>query len=191
VPLPPTLPPDRYQLMVGLFAPDGVPLPVNGNDYVPLTPIRTIDRPHLFTAPEPQIDLEVNFGDQARLVGLDLPRVRAGAGEQLSLTLYWQALSKLDRDWTVFVHLLNDDGQIVAQQDQIPGDGQFPTTGWLAGEYVTDSFSILIPAKVRPGRYWLEIGLYDANDFSRLPMVETGQVISDHLILESWPITVE
>ena len=88
-----------------------------------------------------KIELTVSFNDQARLAGLDLPQTQVKAGEGLDLTLYWQATTTLDKSWTVFVHLLDDDGQIVSQQDQIPGGGQFPTTGWLPDEYLTDAYN--------------------------------------------------
>jgi hypothetical protein len=193
LPLPPTLPPGEYRLVVELSTPEQRPLKVAGSDQLPLAMVTIIDRPHSFEAPDPQTELTINFSDQARLVGLDLPDTQIKAGERLSLTLYWQAITTFDKSWTVFVHLLDEEGQIVSQQDQIPGGGQFPTTGWLPDEYLTDSYSLLIPADTPPGQYWLEIGLYDANDlhFPRLPVVEEGEIISDHIFLENWPISVE
>jgi hypothetical protein len=193
LPLPPTLSPGKYRLVVALTTPKQRPLAVSGNHQLPLAIVTTVDRPHIFEPPDPQIELAVIFGDQAKLVGLDLPQTQVKAGEQLSLTLYWRAITTLDKSWTVFVHLLNEDGKIVGQQDQIPGGGQFPTTGWLPDEYLTDSYHLLIPADTPPGHeaYRLEIGLYDANASTRLPVMDGGQIINDHLVLESWPISVE
>ena len=193
LPIPPMFPPDTYELVVGLLDPHQARLKVNQADHLPLTRITTIDRPHVFELPRPQIPLAVTFGNQAQLIGLDLPTLRVKAGDQLPLTLHWQAMDTLDKSWTVFVHLINGDGEIVSQQDQIPGGGQYPTTGWLPHEYLADSYSLDIPAGARPaqGAYRLDIGLYDANDFSRLPVMEAGEVIDDHIVLESWPITIE
>ncbi len=193
LPLPPTLPPGEYRLVIGLTAPDQTRLSVAGSDQLPLTQVTTVDRPHTFAAPEPQIPLSVVLGDQAKLVGLDLPQTQVKAGEHLPLTLYWQAITTFDKNWTVFVHLLNHQGQIVSQQDQIPGGGQFPTTSWLPDEYLVDTYNLLIPADTLPGHdaYWLEIGLYDANDFSRLPVIEAGEIIDDHIVLDRWSISIE
>ncbi len=191
LPLPPTLPPGDYGLAVAAHTPEQTPLPVNGSDFLLLTQVSTVDRPHNFEAPTPQISLEVNFSNQARLVGLDLPQTTLKAGDALPLTLYWQGLAPMQQSWSVFVHLLDQAGNIKAQQDQLPGGGQFPTTGWLPQEYLADSYHLPIPADTPPGRYRLEIGLYDANDFSRLPVVESGQARNDHVILESWPISIE
>jgi hypothetical protein len=189
--LPATLPPGAYQLVIALLTPEQTRLTVEGRDYLPLTMVETIDRPHNFEAPTPQITLEVNFSDQAQLAGLDLPQTTVKAGGSLPLTLYWQALAPLDRSWKVFVHLVDSQGNIVSQQDQIPGAGQFPTTSWLPNEYLVDSYHLLIPADTPPGRqaYRLEIGLYDAS--SRLPVVEAGEIVADHLVLDNWPISVE
>lgn len=174
--LPPDLPPGRYELLAG---PDG--------DLATLTHLTTIDRPRSFQPPAPQIPLKVNFGDKAELVGVDLPRRELQAGERLSLTLYWQATGRFEKSRTVFVHALDEAGRIAAQEDRLPGGGQFPTTGWLPGEYLTDTYQILLPAA---GEYRLAIGLYDANDFSRLPVLAGGEPVSDHILLEEWPIIV-
>jgi hypothetical protein len=81
----------------------------------------------------------------------------------------------------------------VSQQDQIPGAGQFPTTGWVANEYLVDSYQLPIPMDNSAGNktYQLRIGLYDANDFTRLPVIEAGQIMNEYIVLENWPISVE
>jgi hypothetical protein len=63
----------------------------------------------------------------------------------------------------------------------------------VPGEYLIDDYRLLIPADTLPGQetYLLKIGLYDADDFSRLPVMEAGKFIDDHLTLESWPISIE
>ncbi len=193
VPLPPTLPPGQYRLVVSLVRPGQPPLEVEGGSSLVLTTIKTTDRPRVFTPPDPGLKLDASFNGQARLVGLDLPGQVIKAGETLPLTLYWQAAAPLGKNWTVFVHLVDGQGRIISQQDQVPGAGQFPTAGWLSGEYLADSYSLLIPADTPPGQaYTLEIGLYDVNDFSRLgPVVEGGKNSGDHLTLEKWPITID
>jgi hypothetical protein len=192
--LPPALEPGDYRLVIGLVTPEQDRLEVNGGRQLLLGHITTIDRPHVFEPPLPEIELDVLFGQQARLVGLDLPQSQIEAGETLPLTLYWQAVAPLDRNWTVFVHLINSEGSIVSQQDQVPGQGQFPTTGWVAPEYLVDPYNLPIPADAPPGdeTYTLRIGLYDANDFSRLPVIEAGQATArDYIVLEKWPISIK
>lgn len=189
--LPPTLPAGEYQLRVSLLWTEQQKIWVNGKDYIPLAAVTTIDRPHNFDAPNPDIDLDINFSDQARLTGMDMPRSKIGAGEALKLALYWQAVNPPDRSWTVFVHLTDNGGNILSQQDQIPGGGQFPTMGWLPGEYLTDSYTLHIPPTTPPGKYVLKIGMYDANTSNRLPVVDNNRIMANHAALESWPIFIE
>lgn len=193
--LPPTLPPGDYGLVVGLVTPEQTRLKVTGDDQLLLTSVMTIDRPHVFEAPEPERPLAVTFGDRAELIGLDLATTEVKAGEPLPLTLYWQALAPFDKSWTVFVHLTDREGHIVGQQDQIPGGGQFPTTSWLPNEFLVDTYTIHVPLDTPPGdeTYMLEIGLYDAaaSDFARLPVTAPSEAINDHVVLDRWPITIK
>jgi hypothetical protein len=191
LPLPPALLPGQYQLIIALLGEDGQRLAVENADQIVLAEITTVDRPHVFEAPAPQFQFEAMFGGQARLVGLNLPETTVKAGETLPLTLYWQALAPFDRSWKVFVHLTDQAGQIIGQQDQVPGGGEFPTSGWVPNEYLVDRYQLPVPAETQPGSYQLEIGLYDPNDFSRLPVSQGGKAIGDHVTLESWLISIE
>jgi hypothetical protein len=136
--------------------------------------------------------LDVRFGDHARLVGYDL---RGGAnlhpGESLTLVLYWQALETFDRPYTVFVHFVDADDHILGQRDQVPGDGDFPTTSWVPGEYLTDAYAVPVNLDAPPGEYWIEIGFYDPLDGTRLPVTDAGgQPLGDRLLLEETRISV-
>lgn len=191
--LPPDLPPGQYRLSLALLNTAGQPLPTGNQAYLSLQTITTIDRPRRFEPPSPGVTLGVDFGGKAQLVGIDLPQTTVKPGRALPLTLYWQATARFDKNWTVFVHLMDSQGQIISQQDQTPGGGQFPTLGWLPGEYLTDNYALLIPPDAPAGKssYRLEVGLYDANDFSRLPVLKNGQIVGDHVTLDSWPILIE
>jgi len=189
--LPPTLPPGQYRLALSLLDANQQKLAVNGGNSLPLPAITTTDRPHIFKPPAWKFTLNADFNGQARLVGLDLPVTKVAPGESVPVTLYWQALAPFDKNWTVFVHLTAAGGQLLSQQDQPPGGGQFPTTGWVPNEYLIDPYTLQIPANAAPGQYILSVGLYDVNDFSRLPVVDQGKITGDHVTLESWPVSVE
>jgi hypothetical protein len=191
--LPARLAPGAYQLSISLLGPDQAPSLVDGQPELALTTVTTTEQPRNFERPDPQIDLAVSFGDQASLIGLDLPQTEIPAGEMVPLRLYWQAISTIDKNLTVFVHVTDRDGLIISQQDQIPGSGQIPTTSWVPDEFIIDDYTLHIPAETPAGdrAYQLEIGLYDAIDFSRLPVLNAGEIIGDHVTLSSWPISVE
>lgn len=100
------------------------------------------------------------FGDQMVLYGYTIQQ----HNEVIILDLMWQALEPVDRDYTVFVHLLDAGGQIVAQRDAMPQDNGYPTSLWQSGEYVNDSHSF--PAS--PNAVSVRIGLYDQQTGARL-----------------------
>jgi len=139
-------------------------------------------RTHQFSAPIVPLPQTAQFGSAIRFLGYDLsPRPPLRPGSPLTVTLYWQALDRPDRDYKVFVHLLDGDGKVVAQQDAPPLQGNAPTSLWLAGEYLTDAYRLDLPAVLPAGDYRLEIGLYEPISFLRLAQPDGH----DHLILSS------
>ena len=68
------------------------------------------------------------------------------------------------RPYTVFVHLLDAEGNLLDQQDGWPVDGQWPPTCWQPDSEVLDQRQIPLSA----GASALRIGLYDAQTGVRL-----------------------
>lgn len=85
----------------------------------------------------------------------------ARPGATLELTLMWRANARQSRDWTVFVHLVDRQEQVVAEDNRPPLDGAFPMTQWTAGDWVADGHALRLPADLAPGVYALRVGLYD------------------------------
>jgi hypothetical protein len=71
------------------------------------------------------------------------------------------------------VHVLDQNGRIVAQTDREPGGGQNPATNWRSGELIVDRYGVSIPENTPSGSYAIEIGLYDF-DGTRLPIGTGG-----------------
>jgi mannosyltransferase len=193
IPLPATLPAGTYRLAVGLLHPDHSRLPVGRDDQVVLASVETTQRSHNFSPPSPQYPLDVRFGDLARLVGYDL-RGEAGMrpGDALTLVLYWQALETFDRSYAVFAHVVDAEGRIIGQRDQVPGSGDFPTTSWVPGEYLADAYAIPIHPDAPSGDYWLEIGFYNPLDSTRLLVTGAdSRPLGNRLLLIETPIRVQ
>lgn len=91
--------------------------------------------------------------------------LRHGATVQLDLT--WQALRQVNHDYTVFVHVLDNDGKEWGSEDSKPQDGALPTVRWSVGRVITDTHTVQIDLAGPPEGYHLEIGLYNAVDQSR------------------------
>ena len=78
---------------------------------------------------------------------------------QLLVTLIWQATADIPTPHTAFVHLLDADGQIMAQTDRPPAG--FPTQDWRVGERILDRFVIPLPAGSPPPTA-VRTGFYDS-----------------------------
>lgn len=131
---------------------------------------------------------EARFGDRMALLGYELQpgplrsqitaldgansrELRSGA--PLQINLYWRALVEMDRDYTLFVHIVNAQGQTVAQRDLPLRYGDYPTSRWQPGELVIDRADLPLPA-LPPGAYRVEIGVYDGATGAPLPGVVDG-----------------
>jgi hypothetical protein len=106
----------------------------------------------------------------------------------LHLTLYWQADHAVSTDYSVFLHLLDSDGRIVAQEDGPPQNGFSPTSWWRPPEMIADPRKLEIPIDLAAGRYVLELGVYDSANGSRLSMTDaTGRIVS----IDSWKLQID
>lgn len=104
------------------------------------------------------------FGNSLRLAASSVSR----AGNLVEASLVWQAKAAVSQDYTVFVHVYDQAGQLAAQSDGWPANGNYPTSGWQPGEYVADKRTVNLPPNLPPGTYTVKVGLYDAKTMERL-----------------------
>jgi len=111
----------------------------------------------------------VTFDDQIKLLGYDISREAVRPGESLDVTLYWQALAPMERNYSVFVHLLDENDLVLASQDTFPGQGTYPTRLWRVGDAIADVYTIVVPPTAfTPSLAQLEVGLYEFDSGKRL-----------------------
>src|SRR5690606_13021717 len=80
-------------------------------------------------------------------------------------------LRPVDRPYTVFLQLLDEQGLVVAGRDNQPYTGLYPTSLWSPGEIIVDTFLLPLPeAGLSPGSYRLITGFYEVNTGQRLPV---------------------
>ena len=115
----------------------------------------------------------------------------ARAGRELELVLVWHALERQNRDWTAFIHLVDQRDQILAQDNRLPQDGAFPMTQWVGGDWVEDRHPLRLPANLAPGVYTLRVGLFDQPGTQERTGVydESDTLVGDYLDIGS--ITVK
>jgi mannosyltransferase len=177
VQLPPNAPVGPATLQLRVQRIDGA-----GKDRVfPLATVTVDPRPRDMTEPV-DIGTPVGalFGDAALLAGVQIDSQAAQPGGQVIVTLFWQCRLPLDRDYTVFVHLLDANNAIGGRQhDGPPDNGTDPTSSWAPNQWITDRHVIPIPGTTPAGTYRLEVGLYRQNgeQFLRLPLAAGGDAL--------------
>jgi hypothetical protein len=173
--LPPDAPTGAAQVTLEVLGPDGAPWPTTkGDRSFSLFNITVDGRPVLRRLPASLTPVQVDFGEE---VGLRGYRVEGDPrpGDQLRLTYAWFARSRPTAIYAVFNHLVTADGTLVTQADGWPQEGRMLTNQWQAGEYVEDSYTLVIPPDAPPGPYTLYVGLYNAATSDRQPAFQDGQ----------------
>jgi len=163
--VPGDVPDGNYSLGIALIDPSTKNRVGNA---VALTQVQVKGRPHYFGAPLPAQRSDARIGEIAKLTGYDLVR----SGRNLKLVLYWQALGRGQIAHQIFVHVVDASGKIVAQKDQSPGAGEFPTTTWVKGEYIVDSYDFMLPNDASD--FQIRVGMYDPGSGARLAVFDAA-----------------
>jgi hypothetical protein len=113
-------------------------------------------------------------------------RVRPGQVMQLNLT--WEVLARPSTSYTVFIHVIDEQGQLWFGHDYTPLGGAFPSylwfPKWLPGQRVVDPYRLRLPAELPPGTYSLQVGMYEMGSIRRIPHLGAdGTMTGDRHIL--------
>ncbi len=110
-----------------------------------------------------------------RPVDLSFPVTLAG-GDDVAVTLLWEAEQPIAESYTVFVHLLGSDGVLLAQHDGAPRNGALPTPLWSPGDRILDQHLLVVPDGVA-GNGRFVVGLYNSDTLERLPLSNGGDAV--------------
>ncbi len=133
--------------------------------------IHGIDYAFVYQLPRPlENATNATFGERIDLHSYEIDTAAVRSSGTLTLTTQWQAHRPPNRDYMLFVHLLDEQGQRISQIDVPPGGPRAPTSTWQPGHYVTWFHPIPVPASSPPGTYWIALGLYDPQTSTRLPL---------------------
>jgi hypothetical protein len=158
--LPADLPPIRYNVTTGIYdRSSGERLPIQDGEInsFNLGPV-WLTGPQTGSVPP----LLASFGPQISLHGADLTDEK--------LTLLWQTSGPIAQDYRIFVHVLDDMGNLLSQSDGVPYDDLYPLTSWQPPHAVA-------------------IGIYDPASGQRLPAVGAGGELlaHDRIVLTVFP----
>jgi hypothetical protein len=133
----------------------------------------------IYAAPLP-IDYTVNadFEQGIRLQGYGVDSSALRSSGLLTLTVQWQPEATIAHDYMLFAHLLNQQGQVVAQIDAPPAGHAHPIQAWQPQRYYRWRHPMPVPADLPPGQYWLALGLYNPENAGRLHLRDMQAVPS-------------
>ena len=108
-----------------------------------------------------------------RLIGYDLAEESSRPGDMLPFHLYWQATAATEADYQVFNHLLDGEGNLVAQADGPPLPDPLLRRGtkdWDDPEEIIYSreYVLTLLEDLPPGEYSLVTGFYRRDTGQRL-----------------------
>jgi len=127
----------------------------------------------------------INVSDEVLFLGYDLSSESVAAGEDLRVTLYWEAQERLHEDYSVFLHLDDLRSNYISwslSEELSPAD--IPTSSWTPGFYVSDPHVLSVSSETPPGVYVLRAGLYRLDTGERLPILDdNGNPVSESIDL--------
>jgi len=135
----------------------------------------------IVNSPTPPIDFSIPI----QLSGYEIASATLTRGETVVLLLYWKATAPIEKDYTVFAHLVNAPGETVAGSDNQPRGGKKPTSSWQVGETIVDWVIIPITPEIPRGKdYRLEIGWYYLPTLERAVVLDAeGNPIADKVFI--------
>jgi len=174
---PPTgLNPGSYRIEIAPFAGNGVELAALEIASTQLAEVASFG-PQVVTPPG-----EVHFGNIARLVGYSLENT----GESSTVELVWAWLAPPEEPHHYFIHVVDDNEQIIAQQD-----GPLAVSG-APGELARQRIRLGMPqdAPAAPARWLARIyaGIYRPSDGERVPVIVDGRTMPEgRFLLDAGP----
>lgn len=149
--------------------------PAIDNEQITLGTVTIGPSTRIYEVPEisHSVGITLTDGDNNEIVllGLSSPPIPDPSTNQVGVDLVWQPQGRISGNYNVFVHLLDANGNIIAQADAIPGGGA-GTSRWLPGEIILDRQILTLPPEVAASDalsdFQLVAGLYDSIGMQRL-----------------------
>jgi 4-amino-4-deoxy-L-arabinose transferase-like glycosyltransferase len=127
----------------------------------------------------------IDFGDKVQLLGYSLSKSSVKPGHAFDLVTYWKVTDSLPPQMSQFTHVLNGQGDIVAQEDRL----MLTSQSLQVGDVFIQIHHLSMPGNLKLGEYRLSIGLYTQTDRKRLPIILNGLPHGDRVFLRSIELT--
>ena len=121
----------------------------------PFTRAWLVQQGPAFQVPQSAVPLDALFDGRIRFVGFETEADSLSPSESVAVRLYWQPALVLDRDYSFFVHLVDETGAPLGQ-----GDRTHAAARYQVGEVICDEYRIPLLPTAKQGRYRLIAGVY-------------------------------
>lgn len=115
------------------------------------------------TRPAVVSPLDAELGGQLAVLGAELPLGNLAPGQKLGARFFFEVKRPLDRSWQIFLHVDARSGGYRIHGDHFPVRGEYPTTLWQAGEFITDTWVTTVPRDALAGTYDVWLGFYEGD----------------------------
>ncbi|HLH72420.1 MAG TPA: hypothetical protein VKX96_03980, partial [Chloroflexota bacterium] len=168
----PNVPPGVYNLIAGMYMRStSRRFPTSGpfaeKDQIDLGMVKISQPGQIFGQPFTGEKQSISLNGEIKLIGSQVTS-NGTIHNPLSVRLAWRALHQPSADYTVFVHVLDANGRLVAQHDSQPMGNTYPTSDWDTGDTVYDSLSVALPTDLPAGIYQVSVGMYRLKTGERL-----------------------
>lgn len=180
-----TLDVGAYRLTVGLYFASYPLIEAESVDYSIVDNRATVGWLKLpqETIPEVPItarSVNVTFADLFELTHIEFAASESG---QLLAQLHWLGLeNRPDIDATIFLHIVDESGAIVAQSDVRPQNGQYPTFIWDEGEVIKSDHVLNFNDLETLERYTVRVGMYTFPGPENLVATLGNETFTDGLV---------
>jgi hypothetical protein len=139
--------------------------------------------------------VDLIYDDALRLIGYQVGESPIHPGEWLPVTLYWQAIKPVDKNYSAFVHLLTAQGKI-GESNTYPDGGNWPTSLLEPGKVLADTHHVFVsPQADPPAVIRLALGIFEFEDPQRAAkqaVNPAGEVVEPivgaiPLVPQEWP----
>lgn len=113
---------------------------------------------------------ERTFGSFVRFLGSRSSRAQVSAGESATVHTYWEILRAPHTRVSIFAHLTDDAGSLIAQSDGLG----VTVENWQPRDIIVQAHEFNIPADTSEGSYTPLIGWYHEASLERIPLIDSS-----------------
>jgi 4-amino-4-deoxy-L-arabinose transferase-like glycosyltransferase len=136
----------------------------SGAPDIAIQPLAVFDAGQHPTPIEGLTPADAVFGEQIALRGTHVPE-QGAVGETITLDFHWEGLREIAADYTLFIHVMDAEGNRVSGYDGLLGGALISST-WQPNYPVYERIPVELPES--PGTYNVYIGLYSLATMERL-----------------------